>query len=104
MDEIRRIPELVHAPHLVNIVAGGKTPTLNRDAAAGLGFSLLLYANAALQGAILGMQKAFASLQQHGSIDEASGLLTTFAERQRLVGKPTFDAMDQRYAATEASV
>ena len=30
-------------------------------------------------------------------VQEASGLVATFAERQRLVGKPEWDALEQRY-------
>jgi hypothetical protein len=63
-----------------------------------MGFGLLLYANTALQGAILGIQTALRALNERGALDEVSGLLATFAERQRLVDKSTFDAMERRYS------
>ena len=31
-------------------------------------------------------------------IDEDAGLVTPFAERQRLVGKPQWDALEKRYS------
>ena len=34
-----------------------------------------------------------------GTVDESKGLLVSFAERQRLVGKPGFDALEKKYAA-----
>jgi hypothetical protein len=34
-------------------------------------------------------------------VDEASGLTATFAERQRLVDKPHFDALSSRYATAQ---
>jgi 2-methylisocitrate lyase-like PEP mutase family enzyme len=99
LDEVRLVPQRLAVPQLLNIVVGGRTPTVDQAMATEMGFGLLLYANAALQGAIQGMQVALRTLSERGGIDEASGLLATFAERQRLVGKPEFDAMDRLYAA-----
>ena len=96
--EIERIPKLLDAPQLLNMVLGGKTPILGRAQAQQMGFGLVLYANAALHGAILGMQSALRALHEHGQLDENSGLVASFAERQRLVGKPEFDAMERKYA------
>ena len=45
----------------------------------------MLYANTALQAAVLGMQRALAHLKENGQIGDATDLLATFAERQRLV-------------------
>ena len=64
---------------------------------AAMGFGLVLYANAALQGAVRGMTLALQSLRDSGRLDEASGLVATFAERQALVRKDEFDALEQRY-------
>jgi 2-methylisocitrate lyase-like PEP mutase family enzyme len=99
LDEVRLVPQRLAVPQLLNIVVGGKTPTVDQAMATEMGFGLLLYANAALQGAIQGMQVALRTLSERGGIDEASGLLATFAERQRLVGKPEFDAMERLYGA-----
>jgi len=101
--QIERIPKMLTAPQLLNMVIGGKTPVLQRDEAEEMGFSLVLYANAALQGAVLGMQNALGALKEAGRLNEDSGLTATFAERQRLVGKSTFDEMDQRYSRRRTS-
>ena len=53
------------------MVLGGKTPIIDAHAAAEMGFSLVLYANAALQGAVHGMQTTLATLKQHGVLDES---------------------------------
>jgi 2-methylisocitrate lyase-like PEP mutase family enzyme len=81
--------------------SGGKTPILGRAQAQQMGFGLVLYANAALHGAILGMQNALGALREHGRLDENSGLAASFSERQRLVDKPRFDAMERKYAAEQ---
>ncbi|CAP40446.1 Carboxyvinyl-carboxyphosphonate phosphorylmutase [Bordetella petrii] len=49
LDEIRQIPQLLKHPLLINIVVGGKTPTLTARELGDMGYSLVLYANAALQ-------------------------------------------------------
>jgi 2-methylisocitrate lyase-like PEP mutase family enzyme len=100
-EEIRRLPSLFDVPQLINIVVGGKTPTLPQGEFAELGFGIVLYANAALQGAVLGMQKALAVLREEGKIDEDPALLVPFAERQRLVDKPLYDRLDKKYAAAD---
>lgn len=98
IDEIRAIPQRMKGvPQLVNLVVGGRTPILEFDALDAMGFSLVLYANAALQGAIYGMQAALGQLKAEGRLDE-SGPLASFKERQRLVGKPYYDGLEKRYA------
>jgi len=54
-----------------------------------------------LQGAIAGMQAALEHLKTNGRMDEASGMVASFAERQRLVKKPMFDELDQKYSERE---
>jgi hypothetical protein len=64
-----------------------------------MGFGIILYANAALQGAVLGMQRALGSLKQNGRLEENSGLVAPFLERQRLVNKPLYDELEKRYVS-----
>ncbi len=97
LEELRAIPVgLPGTPQLVNVVIGGKTPVLGFAELAAMGFGLVLYANAALQGAIYGMQAALSRLREDGRLDE-SGPVASFKERQRLVSKPEFDALERRY-------
>ena len=97
-EEIRALPERLSAPLLMNMVIGGKTPIVGSAELGRMGYALVLYANAALQGAVHGMQKALATLRDDKELLESSGLVTPFAERQRLVGKPEWDALEKRYA------
>ncbi|MEM5446622.1 oxaloacetate decarboxylase [Paraburkholderia guartelaensis] len=98
LEDIERLPKLIDAPQLINIVIGGKTPVQSREALAGLGYALVLYANAALQGAVVGMQRALGQLRTNGRLDEDATIVAPFAERQRLVNKPLFDRLDREYA------
>ncbi len=97
-EEVRALPQRLAKPQLMNMVIGGRTPIFNADQLAALGYGIVLYANAALQGAVAGMQKALTVLRDDREVQEDSGLVTSFAERQRLVGKPAWDALEQRYS------
>ena len=97
-DEVRALPRRLATPQLVNMVIGGKTPIVGADELKGLGYGFVLYANAALQGAVAGMQRVLGALQQAGRVDEDPTLVVPFAERQRLVDKPRWDELERRYA------
>ena len=97
IDEIGRIPAALSVPQLVNVVIGGKTPTLDAAEFTRMGFGLVLYANAALQGSLMGMTAALTRLRDSGRLDEDSGLVSPFAVRQKLVRKDMYDELDARY-------
>ncbi len=99
LEEVRQLPKLFDKPQLINIVIGGKTPALDASELGQMGFGIILYANAALQGAVLGMQRALGSLKQNGRLEENSGLVAPFLERQRLVNKPLYDELEKRYVS-----
>ncbi len=99
IDEIEQIPKHLNAPQLINLVVGGKTPIVDQKALSDMGFSLVLYANVALQGAIFGMQSALRELAARGRMDESYAMVASFNERQRLVNKPHFDMLEDRYAS-----
>ena len=96
-DEVRALPQRLSKPQLMNMVIGGKTPIFNAEQLGEMGYGIVLYANAALQGAVAGMQQALTVLRDAKEVQESSGLVTPFAERQRLVGKPQWDALERQY-------
>lgn len=97
-DEVRALPRRLGKPQLMNMVIGGKTPTFGAEELGALGYGLVLYANAALQGAVAGMQRALTVLRDTRRLDEDPALVVPFAERQRLVGKPWLDELEKKYA------
>ena len=96
-EHIRALPQRLAAPQLMNMVIGGKTPIFGTEELGALGYGLVLYANAALQGAVAGMQKALGVLRETRRLDEDPALVASFAERQRLVRKPEWDALEKKY-------
>jgi 2-methylisocitrate lyase-like PEP mutase family enzyme len=102
-DEIATITKRLAAPQLVNMVIGGKTPPISYADLQQAGVAIVLYANAALQGAILGIQNALEHLRSRKLISEQDGIVASFAERQRLVGKDQIDAFEAKYASKEVA-
>jgi 2-methylisocitrate lyase-like PEP mutase family enzyme len=98
IEEIRKIPERLRVPQVVNVVVGGKTPVLAQEEFSRMGYGLVLYANVALQGAIAGMQRALRELKTAGRMDPGNEMVASFAERQRLVKKPLFDELEKKYS------
>ena len=99
VDELRRIASELPVPQLVNIVIGGKTVALTAREFGEMGFSMVLYANAALQGAVRGMMNALGRLKADGELAELPDLVATFTERQSLVRKPFYDALEKKYTS-----
>lgn len=96
IEEVRAIGALP-TPQLVNFVVGGRTPMMQIDDLREAGFSLALFANAALQASLKAQQEVLGSLYKHGSLEQVRDRMATFEERQRVVGKPELDALIERY-------
>ena len=96
-EHVRALPQRLHTPQLMNMVIGGKTPIVDADELGRLGYGFVLYANAALQGAVAGMQKVLTQLRDAREVREDPALVAPFAERQRLVNKPFWDALEKKY-------
>jgi 2-methylisocitrate lyase-like PEP mutase family enzyme len=99
IEQIAEIPRRLPWPQLINIVLGGRTPELPNEKLKELGYAGVIYANVALQAAVSGMQAALAELRRKGHMRDAAKLVVDFSERQRLVGKHEFDALERKYAA-----
>lgn len=98
-EELLSLPSRLRVPHVVNLVEGGKTPLLPVSE---LGdFRIALFANLSLQASMHAMQKVLGELKSEGAITESmKGSIADWSERQRLVRKPEFDELGDRYAAT----
>jgi 2-methylisocitrate lyase-like PEP mutase family enzyme len=97
--ELQSIASSIEAPQVVNIVFGGKTPDPGHEALIKMRFSIALYANAALQAALKGAFEVLGALKRDGSLGSVSNLLASFEERQRIVAKDRWDALEEKYRA-----
>ena len=82
------------------VTRGGvsKTPLLPQDVLAEIGFSLVLYANTPLQATMRAVSDVLGVLKRDGAVDAVIDRLADFDERQRLVDKAGYDALERRYA------
>ena len=62
-----------------------------------MGFALVLYANAALQAAVKAAGDVLATLKREGSLAGVADRMTSFEERQRVVQKPFWDALECQF-------
>jgi 2-methylisocitrate lyase-like PEP mutase family enzyme len=102
VEELERIGREIEVPQVANIVFGGRTPDPGRERLAEMKFSLVLYANAALQAALKASYEVLGALKTDGSLISVAGRLASFEERQRAVSKDAWDIFEKRYALRPA--
>ncbi|MBI2755978.1 MAG: oxaloacetate decarboxylase [Chloroflexi bacterium] len=101
-EEMARIAREVPALHLANMTEGGKTPILSAADLEALGFKIALYPNTLLRSALRAGQAALKRLyDERSSLAFADDLLLPWHERQRLVGLPEYEALEQRFVRGE---
>jgi 2-methylisocitrate lyase-like PEP mutase family enzyme len=98
LDELSAIPKSLNVPQVANMVFGGMTPEPGREVLATMGYSIVLYANAALQSAIKAVEQTLSSLRDTGSLAECANQLATFKQRQAVVKKSQWDHLESKYS------
>lgn len=101
VDQMRAIIQQVPGIHVANMVEGGLTPLMSREELAEVGFSIALYANTAMRGAVAGMRQVLDHLATHGDTRQAADLMISWSDRQTLVRKPDFDLLEKLYASDQ---
>ncbi len=101
VEEMQRICAELPVPQVANLVVGGRTPMLSQEELAKIGFAIVLYANTPLQAAMRAMSEVLGALKRDGNLDAVQDRLADFVERQRLVHKSTYDAMEKTYAVED---
>ncbi|SEQ49080.1 2-Methylisocitrate lyase, PEP mutase family [Devosia sp. YR412] len=97
LDDIARISRELPVPQIFNYVFGGKTPPVEQTMLKDMGYGAGLYANAALQAALLSVHNVLGELQRTGSLASVKDELASFEMRQSSVRKHDFDSMEKRY-------
>lgn len=97
LEEMRIIAERLAVPQVANMVVGGHTPLTARADLARLGYAMVLYANTPLQAAMRAMSEVLGALKADGDVSAVLDRLAGFEERQRLVDKAHYDALEARY-------
>lgn len=97
LEEIEQIAREVHAPVLINMFWGGKTPLVPAEQLATLGYRLMIVPSDLQRAAIRAMQRAAAAIRQDGNTAAMADEMVSFAEREDVIGKPEIEALQKRF-------
>ena len=84
---------------LINMFEGGRTPVVPPDELAALGYRVVIVPSDLQRAAIHAMQRAAGELRERGNTSAISDRLTTFDDRDVLIGKPTWDDRERRFGS-----
>jgi 2-methylisocitrate lyase-like PEP mutase family enzyme len=102
-DELAEIPRrLPGVPLLVNVFKGGKTPMLPMARLQGMGYRIAIYPSETQRAAIHAMRRALTTLKREGSTESIDDSLTTFKERDKVVGLDDWQKIENEYLRVES--
>lgn len=99
--ELKTIASQFVVPLIANMVEGGKTPLFTVAELSNMGFSAVLFANAALRVSQRAITEMLKDLSASGSTNGRLNVMATWQERQDMVGKSNFDGLERKYAHKE---
>ena len=97
-EELAQIPRLIPGvPILVNVFKGGKTPMLPMARLEKMGYRIAIYPSETQRAAIHAMRRALDTLKREGTTESIDDALTTFKERDRVVGLDDWQKIEREY-------
>ena len=98
--ELEEIPRaLQNVPLLVNVFKGGKTPMLPVERLQQMGYRIAIYPSETQRAAIHAMRQALGLLKREGTTEKMDDALTTFKERDKVVGLDEWQQLEKQYLA-----
>jgi 2-methylisocitrate lyase-like PEP mutase family enzyme len=98
--ELEEIPRaLANVPLLVNVFKGGKTPMLPVERLQQMGYRIAIYPSETQRAAIHAMRQALGLLKREGTTEKMDDALTTFKERDKVVGLDEWQQLEKQYLA-----
>jgi 2-methylisocitrate lyase-like PEP mutase family enzyme len=98
--ELEEIPRALPAvPLLVNVFKGGKTPMLPVQRLQQMGYRIAIYPSETQRAAIHAMRQALGLLKRDGTTEKMDDALTTFKERDKVVGLDEWQELEKQYLA-----
>ena len=101
-EELEEIPRAIpNVPLLVNVFKGGKTPMLPVERLEKMGYRIAIYPSETQRAGIYAMRQALSLLKREGTTEAMDNALTTFKERDKVVGLEEWQALEKRYLAVD---
>jgi len=99
-EELAEIPRRISdVPILVNVFKGGKTPMLPMQRLQEMGYRIAIYPSETQRAAIHAMRRALETLKREGTTESIDDSLTTFKERDQVVGLDDWQKIEREYLA-----
>jgi 2-methylisocitrate lyase-like PEP mutase family enzyme len=103
-EELAQIPRLIPGvPILVNVFKGGKTPMLPMGRLEKMGYRIAIYPSETQRAAIHAMRRALDTLRREGTTESIDDALTTFKERDRVVGLDDWQKIEREFLAGDST-
>jgi 2-methylisocitrate lyase-like PEP mutase family enzyme len=100
--ELEELPRALPDVHLlVNVFKGGKTPMLPAERLQTMGYRIAIYPSESQRAAIYSMRQALKLLKTEGTTESMDDVLTTFKERDEIVGLEDWQKLERQYLAVE---
>ena len=101
-EELAEIPKRVpNIPLLVNVFKGGKTPMLPMERLEKMGYRIAIYPSETQRAAIHAMRTALGTLKREGTTESIDASLTTFKDRDKVVGLDDWNKIEREFMAVE---
>ena len=101
--ELEQIPRaLPNIPLLVNVFKGGKTPMLPAERLEKMGYRIAIYPSETQRAGIYAMRQALSLLKREGTTEAMDEALTTFKERDKIVGLDDWQELERKFLAVES--
>lgn len=101
-EELAEIPrQIPDVPLLVNVFKGGKTPMLPMQRLEQMGYRIAIYPSETQRAAIHAMRATLATLKREGTTESIDATLTTFKERDRIVGLDDWQKIERQFMAVQ---
>jgi 2-methylisocitrate lyase-like PEP mutase family enzyme len=100
--ELEEIPRAIpNVPLLVNVFKGGKTPMLPAERLQKMGFRIAIYPSETQRAGIFAMRQILSLLKREGTTETMDHALTTFKDRDRIIGLDDWQALEKQYLAVD---
>ncbi|MEX0805121.1 MAG: oxaloacetate decarboxylase [Candidatus Binatia bacterium] len=102
--ELEEIPRaLPDVPLLVNVFKGGKTPMLPVERLQRMGYRIAIYPSETQRAGIYAMRQALGLLNRDGTTEAMDDALTTFKERDKIVGLDEWQTIERQFMAVNVA-
>jgi 2,3-dimethylmalate lyase len=97
VEHMKKIIQEVDAPHMVNMLPGGKTPTLTAKELQEIGYAVVAYATACTYTIAWAVRDLLDNLKRTGTTTGFEGRMMSFDEFNRLVGLEAIRKREDEY-------